>query len=595
MKNVLLFIFIVLCSKSFFGTVINIDSNFKQAEIYNTHKCNRHDSLFILQIKNNTSKNQQLYLSIINPTIDCIEIQTKDTTVFLGDAVPFSDRVFKHSNFVFPVLLKSNESTELKVKVRPQWEPLAFKIKLDSENSFVKHTNHDNIFLGFFLGIFFMFLMLLMCFYIYSKSNYFLIYSIINFFSLLCYFLYLGIGSQYMWWFSASIQKYIIVIAAVGYFISHIFFIKSFFTAQFLKNIYQTVLNIIIVVCLLFSVTLFILEIIKTPYFIGFKAFYYVIHLLLVIYTATVFLMAFYAFRESKRREVLWIVLTMSMHLLNWFIFLNTIYGYSKILNTISALRLFNSSIFVSQANIILTASELFIISLFIVYNYHFLVRKNNLSYKRLEYLQKRNINIFVLGQEEEREKITHSIESSLKIDIEKLQEQIQYFQTNSSENKVIPTVLKDLKNTLQDLKNITSNYVTPDLQNMLYQELIYTSTDKLNAEKEVSYIFENIKDNFKLNAIANAHIYRVCQELSNNIFKHANASNVTIHSKIDQNDLILKFTDNGKGFTDNNQKGLGLLNIESRINSLNGNIYFLSSEKKGTSIHIILNTNHIS
>lgn len=72
------------------------------------------------------------------------------TQLFLGDAVPFSDRVFKHSNFVFPVLLKSNESTELKVKVRPQWEPLAFKIKLDSENSFVKHTNHDNIFLGFF-------------------------------------------------------------------------------------------------------------------------------------------------------------------------------------------------------------------------------------------------------------------------------------------------------------------------------------------------------------------------------------------------------------------------------------------------------------
>lgn len=591
-RKLVLLIWFILTSNFFFGSEIIVDSSFKQAEIYNkisSDFINKHDSVFNIKIINSTGQSKELYLSIINPAIDKIELIESDTTLVFGDIIPFSKRAFKHSNFVYNIQLKANQSTQLQLKIYKQWEPLAVKIKLESENAFIKRTNHDNIFLGFFLGIFFMFLMILICFYIFSKSTYFLLYFIINLFGLIFYLLYSGIGYQYIWFYSVFIQKYVIVFASIGYFYFHIIFIQHFFTSQFKNNIYHVVLKIVLAVCLVFATVLIALQLTGSSYFINFQWFYKIIVILLIFYTAVVFSLTFYAFRESKRREIIWIAVTMYLHVINWLIFINTVYGNSSFLNHISNFQLFKSSIFVSQINLILTITEMFVISMFIVYNYHFLVRKNNLSYKRLEYLQKRNINTFVLGQEEEREKITDSIESTLKIDIEKLQQQIQLFQDRSEESKVTPVVLKDLNNTLQDLKNITSNYVTPDLQNMLYHELIYTSTDKLNAEKEVNYMFDNIPQDFKLNAIANAHIYRVCQELSNNIFKHANATNVTVQSKIDQNIIILKFIDNGKGFMENNQKGLGLLNIESRINSLNGNINFLSNDKKGTIIHIIL------
>lgn len=591
-RKLVLLIWFILTSNFFFGSEIIVDSSFKQTEIYNkisSDFINKHDSVFNIKIINSTGQSKELYLSIINPAIDKIELIESDTTLVFGDIIPFSKRAFKHSNFVYNIQLKANQSTQLQLKIYKQWEPLAVKIKLESENAFIKRTNHDNIFLGFFLGIFFMFLMILICFYIFSKSTYFLLYFIINLFGLIFYLLYSGIGYQYIWFYSVFIQKYVIVFASIGYFYFHIIFIQHFFTSQFKNNIYHVVLKIVLAVCLVFAAVLIALQLTGSSYFINFQWFYKIIVILLIFYTAVVFSLTFYAFRESKRREIIWIAVTMYLHVINWLIFINTVYGNSSFLNHISNFQLFKSSIFVSQINLILTITEMFVISMFIVYNYHFLVRKNNLSYKRLEYLQKRNINTFVLGQEEEREKITDSIESTLKIDIEKLQQQIQLFQDRSEESKVTPVVLKDLNNTLQDLKNITSNYVTPDLQNMLYHELIYTSTDKLNAEKEVNYMFDNIPQDFKLNAIANAHIYRVCQELSNNIFKHANATNVTVQSKIDQNIIILKFIDNGKGFMENNQKGLGLLNIESRINSLNGNINFLSNDKKGTIIHIIL------
>jgi signal transduction histidine kinase len=40
--------------------------------------------------------------------------------------------------------------------------------------------------------------------------------------------------------------------------------------------------------------------------------------------------------------------------------------------------------------------------------------------------------------------------------------------------------------------------------------------------------------------------------------------------------------------------KGIGLMNIESRMNSLNGNFYLMSNEKKGSTIHLIMNLKDI-
>ena len=81
--------------------------------------------------------------------------------------------------------------------------------------------------------------------------------------------------------------------------------------------------------------------------------------------------------------------------------------------------------------------------------------------------------------------------------------------------------------------------------------------------------------------------VYRIVQEMLNNIVKHAEADFISLQLLKNQNKLILIVEDNGKGFNFdtiiNKHKGAGLSNINSRVQLINGKLNFQSSKGKGT------------
>lgn len=89
--------------------------------------------------------------------------------------------------------------------------------------------------------------------------------------------------------------------------------------------------------------------------------------------------------------------------------------------------------------------------------------------------------------------------------------------------------------------------------------------------------------------------VYRVICELLTNTLIHANAQNIYLDILTDANTLNIKYMDDGKGFefTDetNEQYGLGLTNIESRIKSVNGSCQIFSKPGEGFNINIVINT----
>lgn len=83
-------------------------------------------------------------------------------------------------------------------------------------------------------------------------------------------------------------------------------------------------------------------------------------------------------------------------------------------------------------------------------------------------------------------------------------------------------------------------------------------------------------------------NIYRIIQEVLQNILKHSQAKQVKLKFKKIKENLILEIIDNGIGFdVKNSKKGIGLKNIKSRINKLEGNIELNSDVKRGTSIKL--------
>ena len=85
--------------------------------------------------------------------------------------------------------------------------------------------------------------------------------------------------------------------------------------------------------------------------------------------------------------------------------------------------------------------------------------------------------------------------------------------------------------------------------------------------------------------------IFRMVQELVANAIKHAEATKVNIQLTQHEDNLNIIVEDNGKGFDrsklDNGKSGMGLTNIEKRVEHLEGNFTVDSVLGKGTSILI--------
>ena len=82
--------------------------------------------------------------------------------------------------------------------------------------------------------------------------------------------------------------------------------------------------------------------------------------------------------------------------------------------------------------------------------------------------------------------------------------------------------------------------------------------------------------------------LYRITQELINNVLKHAEAKNVSLQIGQRDEKIILMMEDNGKGFDVNAHKdGYGLNNLDARTKLMQGTMIIDSQPGKGTSVLI--------
>lgn len=82
--------------------------------------------------------------------------------------------------------------------------------------------------------------------------------------------------------------------------------------------------------------------------------------------------------------------------------------------------------------------------------------------------------------------------------------------------------------------------------------------------------------------------LIRVVQECLNNAIKHATPTWIKIHMTLTDTLLELIIFDDGVGFdTQHESNGLGLRNLQSRMNAICGNISFQSEPQKGTQIKL--------
>jgi len=148
---------------------------------------------------------------------------------------------------------------------------------------------------------------------------------------------------------------------------------------------------------------------------------------------------------------------------------------------------------------------------------------------------------------------------------------------------------------TTQTIYELRDTIWAMNKQNITFEDLQTRITNFINnaklATSETQFLFiinVGVDQDYTFTSVEGMNIYRIIQEAVNNAIKYSKASKIEVLISQNQNNLKLRIKDNGVGFQkDKIELGNGINNMDKRAKDLNGNLEYLSEEKKGTEIVI--------
>jgi two-component system NarL family sensor kinase len=148
---------------------------------------------------------------------------------------------------------------------------------------------------------------------------------------------------------------------------------------------------------------------------------------------------------------------------------------------------------------------------------------------------------------------------------------------------------LELLDESIEKIRSISHNLHSAILKELGLNEAIKSFIQKISQSDNLKVTIE-LNNYISQNPDNDISVYRIIQELCNNIIKHSHATELNIRSNLRDGKLVFQIRHNGKGLTQQQfeklryeSKGLGLKNIQNRIILLKGEINFTSQGNNHT------------
>ncbi|RFS26945.1 hypothetical protein DVR12_03935 [Chitinophaga silvatica] len=140
------------------------------------------------------------------------------------------------------------------------------------------------------------------------------------------------------------------------------------------------------------------------------------------------------------------------------------------------------------------------------------------------------------------------------------------------------------LSDTITDINDITLSLRPYQIEMFGLTKSIYFLIREADntPDRKMDVKIENIDGCLSFEQEIN--VYRIVQELLNNMIKHSSAVYCKVHISIIEHSIEVVYKDNGIGFKLNqSESGFGLKNLQERVNLLRGSIQFFSIVNQGT------------
>jgi PAS domain S-box-containing protein len=206
---------------------------------------------------------------------------------------------------------------------------------------------------------------------------------------------------------------------------------------------------------------------------------------------------------------------------------------------------------------------------------------------------QKDVLNAIILTQEQERERIGEALHNGVAQLLYAIQTRLQLLQTNDvQDQKYISEIMNIVGDAINDTRQISFELVPAVLKDFGIEVALRTLLHRiikttLRIEMRLKGIEKHLPENLEF------AVYRIVQELVNNILKHSKATGASIDISRKRKNLILTITDNGIGLKEpavsDLEKGIGLQTVRNRVRLLGGKIKIHSVPGAGTSVSITL------
>ena len=199
-------------------------------------------------------------------------------------------------------------------------------------------------------------------------------------------------------------------------------------------------------------------------------------------------------------------------------------------------------------------------------------------------------------AEEKERKRIGTEIHDGLgqllsiaRLNLSGLQEELP--RATEMQEQLLRNAIQVLDEAYKEIRTISHNLNTDPLRQQGLVRAIRNLTEPLSQTGRYKIDLETIGlQEEPVPPIIEKVVYRVIQECLNNILKHAGATHIGLQLIRHETELTVMIEDNGKGFDQqfpDTNSGIGLDNIRSRIEYLNGSVHIDSAVNRGTIIFL--------
>jgi signal transduction histidine kinase len=215
---------------------------------------------------------------------------------------------------------------------------------------------------------------------------------------------------------------------------------------------------------------------------------------------------------------------------------------------------------------------------------------KNKALEKEKDAVQLRSL---IEGQEQERQRLGRELHDGLGGMLTAARMQLEQLGKESGAGMPVDkylTLQNLITRTSKEMRDMSHNLAPEGLDKVGLSESLRTYCQRVSSPTLV-ISFESYGEIWSSGIANDAAIFRMVQELINNAQKHADAKETFVSLNYLPDSIALTVEDNGKGFdtTKSFISSKGIESMKARVTYLKGQIEWLSSPGKGTSVNIII------